>query len=139
MSVKWEGIIEKYQSEKQRGLEGRGRSLTPGLCSFFRSRPPLPLSALLEDRPLPSLPLNLQPPRALSNSTQEKESPVPAAPTGRETGDSSNWDFMVTRAPPRVPNHGWAEDLQEEQAFRARETTRVYEAPKRWPGSSCFL
>lgn len=22
MSVKWEGIIEKYQSEKQKGLEG---------------------------------------------------------------------------------------------------------------------
>lgn len=56
MSVKWEGIIEKYQSEKQKGLEGWDHSLTTGLCSFFFLSCPFPYMLALQTNPSCSLP-----------------------------------------------------------------------------------
>lgn len=53
MSGKWEGIIEKYQSEKQKGLDAWDHSLTTRLCSFFLSFLPLPLPAHLTGQPPP--------------------------------------------------------------------------------------
>lgn len=55
MSVKWEGIIEKYQSEKQKGLEGWDHSLTYWALLFLLLFLSLPLSAGLTDHPLPVL------------------------------------------------------------------------------------
>lgn len=54
MSVKWEGIIEKYQSEKPRVSKAETAASLLGFAPF-PSFLPLPLSAPLADPPLPML------------------------------------------------------------------------------------
>lgn len=68
MSVKWEGIIEKYQSEKNGVLKAETAACLPGFAPspFFLT---LPLHACLADQPLPiPFPLtNLPPPKKKKN------------------------------------------------------------------------
>lgn len=63
----------KVSIREAKSLEGWDRSLTTGLCSFSFLRCPCCCLLAWQTNPSPVSPLNLHPPHAHSNSTQEKE------------------------------------------------------------------
>lgn len=133
MSVKWEGIIEKYQSEKQKGSEGWDHSLTHWALLFLLSFLPLPLSAGLTDQPLllssPSKPAcSLCKFKCISKTVSLV---LLLCQTWRATWDSKGWDCMVRIcSPTRVRSHPRAQDLQKAWPSRSCKITHVHRAPQ---------